>query len=327
MARLGMRVGKKSAELRKHQFRARIAFALLVAVAVPGAPARSGAQASSGGGPMADVLGPHGDSMRGCEVCHVPRVGPRGVESAGTAEKSPEGLWGQGGTPAYGSQITLADGELLADVHPERIASGKEEAVGILLCLSCHDGNLTPQNMIQSWSYERQMGLLAETPYREAKIPTLLSDGDAPAREHPLGVAARIPAGSGLVWANGGFSVIPKSPYAQFVANYGAPALTAGNRTAAYGINRDGEPYALCTTCHDQHVRSVFASGPNNPIAGDAGGKVYTTFFFVNGPYNPTANSLTQQNAPSSAQFCRQCHFEDSNEGNNVNHVPTVFSN
>jgi hypothetical protein len=319
-----MGFGNRFSGLRERRNQSRGRIALFIGLFVLGGSASGWAQVSSQVGAIGDVLGPHGDRTRGCEICHVPRLGPQ-REAGKPAEKAPEGLWGQIAAPAYGSHVPLESEMRMAEVRPDRTASGKQETVGILLCLSCHDGSLTPQNMMQGWSYERQVGLLNQTPYWDAKIPTLLGDAEAPAREHPLGVAARIPTGGGLVWANGTFSVIPKSPYAQFVANYGAPALMSTNRTAAYGINGDGEPYALCTTCHDQHVRSVFASDPNHPIAGDGGGKVYTTFFFVNGPYNPTANHLAHQNASSSAQFCRQCHFEDSNERNNVNGVPTLF--
>ena len=219
----------------------------------------------------------------------------------------------------------MADDARYVEVQPAAIAGGSQEVTGILLCLSCHDGNLTPENMMQNWSYEHQMGLLAETPYRDQKTLTLLEELQTPAREHPIGMSALITPGSGLVWSNGAFSVIPKSPYAQFVANYGWPSLAPQRRSSSYGVTNSGEPYALCTTCHDQHVRSVYASGASSPIAGDGGGKFYATFFFVNGPYNPKVDKLANQDATSSAQFCRQCHFNDANEGNNSNHVPTAF--
>ena len=322
---MGMGVRRLSGFLRRCISAERFTLAIVQVGFFVAASAAGGAQASSPEAQMSMVLGPHSDGTRGCEVCHVPRVAPYGGEADATAEKVPKTLWGQSGGPAYGPMVSLVDGMRLAEVHPERVASSREEALGILLCLSCHDGSLTPQNMMQGWSYERQMGLLASTPYRDVKIPTLLGETEVPAQEHPLGVAAQIPDGGGLVWANGTFSVTPRSPYAQFVANYGAPALLSSARTAAYGVNHDGAPYALCTTCHDQHVNSVFASGAGNPIAGDGGGKVYTTFFFVNGPYNPKIDKLAQQNASSAAQFCRQCHFEVSNEANNANHVPTAF--
>ena len=268
----------------------------------------------------ADVLGPHNDGARGCVVCHVPRSGPWG-DQQNEGERFVSGLWGASSGPAYGSSVTLVDDMRVATFRPASIAGGSEEVKGILLCLSCHDGNLTPQNMMQSSSYEHQTGLLARPAYR--KVPTLITENDEGQREHPLGLSARINPGNGLVWSNGTFSVIPGTPYAQFVANYGSPALV-GKRIGAYGIGEDGEPYAMCTTCHDQHVHSVYASKPGNSIAGDGGGKIYTTYFFVNGPYNPMTGRA-QQNASSAEQFCRQCHFELANEANNSNGVPTFF--
>src|ERR1035441_8787416 len=57
--------------------------------------------------------------------------------------------------------------------------------------------------------------------------------------------------------------------------------------------------YVLCTTCHNQHVMTVYTSSKASPIANDGGGKYYATYFFVNGPYNPGINNATNANAPS----------------------------
>jgi len=193
------------------------------------------------------------------------------------------------------------------------------------VCLSCHDGNLTPHNMMQSWSYEHQVGLLGSTQFSVKKIPSLLGREEAPLEDHPIGPNARINTGSGLIFSEGKFSVIPNSPYAKFIENYGWPSLAPGKRTKSVGVNNSGEPFTLCTTCHDQHVRNVFVSGTGSPIAGDISGKFYTTYFFVNGPYDPTQNKLVGYPTTSSAQFCRQCHFDLANEGNNTLHARTVF--
>jgi len=34
---------------------------------------------------------------------------------------------------------------------------------------------------------------------------------------------------------------------------------------------------------------------------------------------------VSNTSAPSSAQFCRQCHFGVANEANNTNNIPTAF--
>jgi hypothetical protein len=136
---------------------------------------------------------------------------------------------------------------------------------------------------------------------------------------------ATISTGSGLVSTAGVLSVTAGSPYAQFVANYGWPALAPGTWSKPYGITAGGKPYLLCTTCHNQHVMTVYTSSAASPIAGDGGGRHYATFFFINGPYNPNINNVVNTNAPSTTQFCRQCHFGESNEANNTNNVTTTF--
>ena len=155
----------------------------------------------------------------------------------------------------------------------------------------------------------------ATTVPRLATIPTII----------PVGVNANISSGNGLVYANGTFTVTPGSPYAQFVANYGWPALAPGKWSNPYGVNAAGQPYVACTTCHNQHVMTVYTSSKSSPIANDGGGKFYATYFFVNGPYNPNINTVANTKAPSTTQFCRQCHFGESNEANNTNNITTVF--
>ena len=93
------------------------------------------------------------------------------------------------------------------EVLPNGIATGSQEVGGILLCLSCHDGNLTQSNMMQNWSYEQQIGLLTNTTYGSQKIPTLLGNDGTTAgnytNDHPVGQNANISTtGNGLVWAN-----------------------------------------------------------------------------------------------------------------------------
>jgi len=84
--------------------------------------------------------------------------------------------------------------------------------------------------MLQSWSYEHQVGLLALTPFSTQKISSVLTRGEAPVEDHPIGVGAPISPGGGLVFSEGKFSVVPNSPYAQFIANYGWPSLMPGKR-------------------------------------------------------------------------------------------------
>jgi hypothetical protein len=276
-----------------------------------------------------DVLGAHNNNGRGCAGCHQPHSGSFGSGHAGTADSGSYALWGQDASPLYGKTIAFGDGGTFTEVLPSTIASGNQEVGGILLCLSCHDGNVTAKNMMANQSYEQRIGLLTNTAYGNNPIPTLLGNDGSSAgnytNDHPVGQNATIRAGNGLVYANGKFTVTAGSPYAQFVANYGWPALAPGKWSNPYAVNAAGQAYVLCTTCHNQHVMTVYSSSAASPIAGDGGGKYYATFFFVNGPYNPNINNVANTNAPSTTQFCRQCHFGEANEANNTNNIKTVF--
>jgi hypothetical protein len=277
-----------------------------------------------------DVLGAHGNNGRGCAGCHQPHSGSFGSGQKGAADAGSYALWGQDASPLYGSTIAFGDGGSYTEVLPSSISTGSQEVGGILLCLSCHDGNVTAKNMMANQSYEQKIGLLTNTAYGSQPIPTLLgSDGTGVAgnytNDHPVGQLATIRAGSGLTWTGTTFTVTPGSPYAQFIAHYGYPSLAPGKYSNPWGVTAGGKPYVLCTTCHNQHVMTVYTSSASSPIAGDGGGKYYATFFFVNGPYNPNVNNVANTNAPSTAQFCRQCHFGEANEANNTNNITTVF--
>ena len=283
-----------------------------------------------------DVLGAHNNNGRGCAGCHQPHSGSRGSGQKGTADSGSYALWGQDASPLYGASVQFGDGGSFVEVLPTTITGGGDEVGGILLCLSCHDGNLTPTNMMAKQSYEQRIGLLTNTAYGSQPIPTLLGNDGSGAgnyqNDHPVGQMATVRAGNGLVNTAGVLTVTPGSAYAQFVANYGWPSLAPGAWGPQTGTTAAGQPYITCTTCHNQHVMTVYASrapkGTNtgSPIAGDGGGKYYATFFFVNGPYNPNITpDPTGKTAPSTTQFCRQCHFGEANEANNTNNITTQF--
>jgi hypothetical protein len=279
-----------------------------------------------------DVLGAHNNNGRGCAGCHAPHSGSAGSGHATQADSGSFALWGQDASPLYGKTITFGDGGRFSEVLPTTITGGSQEVGGILLCLSCHDGNFTASNMMVNQSYEQRIGLLTNTSYGAAKIPTLLgSDGTAAGNynnDHPVGQAATISDMSayGLVFGTGKYNApTAGSPYAQFVANYGYPALAPGKWSQPFGVTAGNKPYVLCTTCHNQHVMTVYTSSAASPIAADGGGKYYATYFFVNGPYNPNISTVANTNAPSTTQFCRQCHFGEANEANNTNNITTVF--
>jgi hypothetical protein len=96
----------------------------------------------------------------------------------------------------------------------------------------------------------------------------------------------------------------------QFVANYGF-FMKPGNYNRSAVI--------VCTTCHDPHSMNVVKINNKEDSGLPAG--TYATMFFLRAPYNPNnTNPLSNQ----TAQFCRQCHADKSNEMNGSS-AKTVF--
>lgn len=298
-----------------------------LAAAVPGSLGQIDAAARP---PVVDILGAHGAGGRGCASCHIPHNDVSALGSGVNGESAEPALWGPSANPPVGKTFALTYDGNFVEVQSVVVATGTVDVSGILLCLSCHDGNLTPQNMMARRSYAGKMGLLGRRGLGDGSVPTLLGDDGEPTGvsriDHPIGGDAPIATGYGLMFSNGVFSVTPGSPYARFVANYGWPALAPLKRSNAYGLDATGKPYVLCTTCHNQHLMTAYASTATSPISGDGGGHVYSTYFFANGPYNPNYDTAPATRAPSTAQFCRQCHFNDANEGNNTYTLPTLLS-
>jgi len=278
-----------------------------------------------------DVLGAHNNNGRGCAGCHSPHSGSFGSGHGGASDAGNYALWGQDASPLYGYTLKFGDSGRYVETLPGSLTAGGTEVSGIMLCLSCHDGNVTPRNMMNGQSYEQRIGYLQNSFYGSQPIPTLLGNDGTTAgnylNDHPVGINATISTTTnGLVWANNAFTVTPGTQYAQFVANYGWPALGPAAHGVSYGINSSGKPYVACTTCHNQHVMTVYADSSKNQIMNDGGGKFYATMFFVNGPYNNNITpDPTGKTAPSTTQFCRQCHFGEANEANNTNTITTQF--
>ncbi|MGB8579283.1 MAG: hypothetical protein WCD47_00550 [Candidatus Sulfotelmatobacter sp.] len=285
-----------------------------------------------------DVLGAHNNQGRGCAGCHAPHSGSFGSGHGGSADAGSYALWGQDASPLYGTTIAFGDSGKYSETLPASITSGSTEVGGILLCLSCHDGNVTASNMMTNESYEQRIGLLTNTTYGTQPIPTLLGNDGTTANnytnDHPVGQLATLSnvvatAAQGLVWTpsgtSGSYSVTAGSQFAQFVANYGWPALAPGKWSNPYGVTAAGKPYVVCTTCHNQHVMTVYTSSTASQIQADGGGKFYATYFFINAPYNPNLQTYNGNQAPSTTEFCRQCHFGESNEANNTNTIKAQF--
>jgi hypothetical protein len=315
--------------------------------------------------PTTDVLGAHNNGGRGCAGCHAPHSGAFGAGGGvGTGQGAVtdvntgnDALFGQDLGPLYGYTLNMGDSGRFVETLPAStaFAVGDDEIRGIMMCLSCHDGNVARGAMMNGQSYEQRLGLLPAGLYGSNPIPTLLGNDGTTAgnynNDHPVGVNATLKAvhlvnsaadttNLTITFGTGGTisNIQPTSgsTYANFVADYGAPVLMKGLHSFPVA-NPEGNTdptkiFITCTTCHNQHMMNVFQSPYNatsNPngaqIANDGGGKTYRTYFFVNAPYNPGATaSATNNVATTTAQFCRQCHFAESNESVGLN-LPTAF--
>jgi len=293
--------------------------------------------------PTQDVLGAHQNGGRGCAGCHTPHSGARGSGHNTTDPTTGnDALWGQDVSVLYGKTICSGN-EGGCSTFSSATSWSSPEGSGLLMCLSCHDGQYTPTNMMTNQSYEQKLGLLPKT-YGSNPIPTLLgNDGSTIGNyinDHPVGAGTPIDPndwkGTGVTFTivpskrtpgqfNLQVTVAPGSPYDNFLAVY-TDAAMINYKTDGTNI------FPVCTTCHNQHSMSVYnAGGRGAPVMGGAG--TYQTFFFVNSPYNPGANTIATKGglstgrAASTTQFCRQCHFGDSNEsyGAARGSIPTAF--
>jgi len=312
--------------------------------------------------PTNDVLGAHNNGGRGCAGCHAPHSGGRGGggDQDGTGTNAPNGtregdyhLWGQdmwaitSQTLNFGGGYTHAGGYTVTFGQQEWTSTTPPYVALIASCLSCHDGNVSQGAMMENASYEQQIGLpsgkgqyATNGPlYGSATIPTLLgNDNGTPGdylNDHPVGPLANYDvlsypqplANYGLTyvygsgWSGPSATWTATGQYAEFLQNYGAPAVAAMQVDATYQV-----PYVVCTTCHNQHQMNVYISAGNTGLTGmdiyQAG--TYQTYFYVNSPYNPGA-SWTPTAAPSTTQFCRQCHFGEANEAFGNTGVTTAF--
>jgi hypothetical protein len=300
-----------------------------------------------------DIMGGHNNGGRGCTGCHSLHSGARGSGGdtrIGAFEGMPQGdvkLWGQDVTPITAQTLTFGGGAYSVNFGGvQQLTSASSPLItGIALCLSCHDGNVSKGAMMAGQSYELNTALLptghgagATTGalYGSTPIPTLLgNDGGVPGdynNDHPVGPQATITAvagssaGGNLIYSVNGNAInwSIAGPYATFVSNYGYPAV---NAMVVDNVNR--VPYVVCTTCHNQHMMNVYMSGAagsstTNGIANTPSRSTFKTYFYINSPYNPGA-TWTPTAAPSTTQFCRQCHFDLANESYGLTTVATAF--
>ena len=261
--------------------------------------------------PTTDVLGAHLNYGRGCAACHAPHSGVYGNGNAKNADPTSGNiaLWGEDVSSLYGKVITSGKSEhgMVTETLPSSTGAGTPDVAGILMCLSCHDGNYAQGAMMKNKVFET----LPATYGTSNNIPTLLgNDGSTVGNylnDHPVGLTADMGCGGPYDWdcsiSAAGKVQMTGTHSAQFVTNYGFFVSPA---------TYNSTPVVMCTTCHNQHVMNVVNVKPGATNTGLPAGS-YATMFFLRGPYNPASGTA---NSNQTAQFCRQCHGGEANEMN-----------
>jgi cytochrome c553 len=256
--------------------------------------------------PSTDVLGAHLNYGRGCTACHAPHSGSNGngdSRSAGATSGNTM-LWGEDASGLYGKTM-LTGGGKFSEVLPSSMSATTPDVAGLLTCLTCHDGNYASGAMMKNKVYES----LPATYGTHNSVPTLIASSGSSAgsyiNEHPVGLNAKMNCGGSTNWdcsQAAGMISMKGAKSSRFVRSYGF-FVKPGNYNNTAVI--------VCTTCHDEHVMNVVTVGANSTSGLPAGN--YATMFFLRAPYNPNdTNPLSNQ----TAQFCRQCHADKSNEMN-----------
>jgi hypothetical protein len=254
--------------------------------------------------PSTNALGAHLNYGRGCTACHSPHSGGFGKGNANSADSSSitGALWGENVSGLYGKTVSTGGGKFV-EVLPASLSATTPDVAGMMTCLGCHDGNYAPKAMMKNRIFES----LPATYGTYNTVPTLLGSSDGGAgsylNDHPVGLSARISCGGanwdcaevdGMISMRGAYSSL-------FVTNYGFFVKPA---------NYNNTSVVVCTTCHDPHsMNQVMVSNPSSGLPAGT----YTTMFFLRAPYNP---NNTNRSSNQTAQFCRQCHADKSNEMN-----------
>jgi hypothetical protein len=221
-------------------------------------------------------------------------------------------LWGENVADLAGKTITTGEGAFV-EVLPASMSATTPDVAGMLTCLSCHDGNFASGSMMKNKVYES----LPDTYGSVSSVPTLLGKNDGIAgnylNDHPVGLSAKVSCGGSSSWdcaqSKGVISMTGKAS-SKFVSNYGFFIKPGAYNNSAV---------VVCTSCHDPHVMNVVTISSSSASGLPAG--TYATTFFLRAPYNP---GDTNPRSNQTAQFCRQCHADKSNEMNGST-AGTVF--
>ena len=282
--------------------------------------------------PTSDILGAHLNYGRGCAGCHAPHSGAwgNGANKSGDVKAGTDALWGQDVGNLYGKTIITGNTDRgnYSETLPGSLLAGTPDALGLMTCLSCHDGNWAQGAMMKDKVFET----LPPTYGTWNNIPTLLgNNGDGAGvylNQHPVGLNATVGCGGQYNWdctIDGSGNIDMTGPNSSaFVQNYGFFVNTQPYNNL---------PTVECTTCHNQHSMNVVnvKNDGGSCTLGKNGSQgcsglptgYYAAMFFIRAPYNPANNLSGTSN--QTAQFCRQCHGGEANESNGSYTIPTTF--
>jgi hypothetical protein len=184
----------------------------------------AGFAAAQIGSPSSDVLGAHLNYGRGCAACHAPHSGAYGNGAAKTNDPTAGNvaLWGQDVASLYGKTLQTGGGSYTESL-PTSLSGTAPDVLGLITCLSCHDGNYAQGAMMKNAVYETLPGTYG----KYNTVPTLLgNDGSTTGNylnDHPVGLNATVSCGGAWNWdcteTNGVIQMVgPNS--SQFVKNY-----------------------------------------------------------------------------------------------------------
>src|SRR5579863_1848607 len=297
-----------------HQEARQMKRTLLIVIMILAAAGFAAAQITT---PSTDVLGAHLNYGRGCAACHAPHSGAYGNGNAKNADPTAGSiaLWGEDVGSLYGKTIVTGQSEHgnATEVLPTSLTAGTPDVSGVLMCLSCHDGNYAQGAMMKNKVYET----LPATYGTKAPIPTLLgNDGSTVGNylnDHPVGMNATMTCGGTYDWDctidGSGNVLMTGANSSKFVTNYGF-FVSPGKF--------NNQPVVMCTTCHNQHLMNVVKVTTGAKSGLPSG--IYATMFFIRAPYNPASGTAGSN---QTAQFCRQCHGGEANEMNGGKAVTT----
>lgn len=244
-----------------------------------------------------DYLGAHSNYGHGCSACHVTHS--PAFRKADGAEPSYSMLWGEDVTSVY-----KAEG-----INDPPLRS--PELRGVLICLSCHSGNYAPQAMMKDTQYEKLPGAFAGVTHPPTFVDKPGFNPEVQFAGHPVGVEAQINCGGDSEWDCADNFTMTGVRSSRFASNYGFFL-----RPRRYGHHS----IVVCTTCHNPHSMNITEVPP------DLASSLYPTGFYPTKHYlrAPYGNEWVSRTSNVSAQFCRQCHADLSNEMNGSLAVTTL---